>query len=342
MRVVGSVEERMIKLIVFLSRLSIDQLIQFCKSAVSEIPFEGHKYLTGQCYYGGQITDQNDRRTLLTLLEHLYNSKQSFADSMNYQIPDCPDRTSALNYISSLQVDTPPELLGLHANAQLFRKSKVDTDNLILGTMLSQTELLERFRQQTEQQSNRSGLLTTCESILSKVPEPINVKTVLENFPISGQNALNVVLYNETLQYNDICKYVANSLQEVARTLKGEVSSTAAIDRVQECLAKQTVPANWIENTFMTRKNLPGFLHELTERVKFFKAWVEDGEPTTMWIGAFLCPQAVFEALRWNFAKHTKCNVDEVTLKISPTAFEGRNRLTCLKYLDYCRVRGSG
>lgn len=316
----------------------------FCKSP-DEIPYDGHKFLTGQCYYGGQITDRNDRRLLLTLLEHLYKG-ESFGEELQsslYKIPHHPNKGNMLDYIAGLPLDTPPQLLGLHPNANNFRKSIAETRNLITGTMMSQPELVERFRQQNELQANRSGLLTACESILSKIPEPINVKVILDNFPLSAPNAaLNLVLYNETLQYNEICKYVSSSLLELIRTLRGEVNSTGELEHIQQCLAKQTVPEKWILNAFQTKKSLSGFLQELTERIKFFKSWLEDGEPTTLWMGAFLCPQAVFAALRWNCAKHTKRCVEEIRLRITATEFEAKIRQSCLKYSDFCRVSEGG
>lgn len=315
----------------------------FCKH-FDEIPYEGHKYLTGQCYYAGRITDPNDRRLLQALLDHLYKGGESFGNAavpVIYKIPECPNKEQSLDYIAGLPMDTPPELLGFHPNAN-YRKSVSEATNLISGTMVSQNELLERFRQQTELQANRSGLLAICESILGRIPEPINERIVLDNFPLSAPNALNIVLYNETLQYNEICKSISHSLLELSRMLRGEVSSSGELEQLLECLGKNTVPDKWTQIAFKTRKNLSGFLQELVDRIKFFKSWIEDGEPTTVWMSAFLCPQAVFEALRWNCSKHSKRPVNEVHLRMTPTMFEAKSRTTSLEFSDFCRVRMIG
>ena len=57
------------------------------------VPFNEITYLTGECNYGGRVTDDWDRRCLLTILSDFYNpdiisqAKYRFSPSATYYAP---------------------------------------------------------------------------------------------------------------------------------------------------------------------------------------------------------------------------------------------------------------
>lgn len=93
------------------------------------IPFDAIAYLTGECNYGGRVTDAWDRRTIVTLLEDFVNEnvvqdpvyKFSKVDS-TYIIPRRTEHREVVKHINeTIPNDPSPEIFGLHTNASIIR-----------------------------------------------------------------------------------------------------------------------------------------------------------------------------------------------------------------------------
>ena len=89
-----------------------------------DVPWEALVYVTGIINYGGRVTDDQDRRCLITTLEKYYNPDNLnddyfYSDSEIYKAPPFGDAQSYRDYIQSLPEEDAPEVFGLHDNANI-------------------------------------------------------------------------------------------------------------------------------------------------------------------------------------------------------------------------------
>ncbi len=88
-----------------------------------EVPFEAITYLTGECNYGGRVTDDWDRRLLMTILADFYNKdiidhpRYSFSPSGNYHAPPKSIYEDYVEFIRVRLYDTVAADLVLNSNS---------------------------------------------------------------------------------------------------------------------------------------------------------------------------------------------------------------------------------
>lgn len=123
-------------------RISVRQLMMFLNE-YEEVQYVALRYLTGECNYGGRVTDDWDRRCLNTILSKYYsnqvleNDDYKFDETGNYFAPKAAEYEEFVSFIKKLPVISKPGIFGLHENADII-KDQQETNSLLTNILKTQ------------------------------------------------------------------------------------------------------------------------------------------------------------------------------------------------------------
>jgi len=89
-----------------------------------EVPWDALLFVTGHINYGGRVTDDNDRRCLISVLQNfcqvdVLKDGYKYTPSGLYYAPADGNIDSYREYIETLPINDNPEIFGLHDNANI-------------------------------------------------------------------------------------------------------------------------------------------------------------------------------------------------------------------------------
>ena len=107
------------------------------------IPWPALVYVTGMINYGGRVTDDLDRRLLMSILAKYYNphvldDSYKLTPSGVYRVPQEGDLSLYQEYIRGLPITDTPDIFGMHDNASIT-KDQNETSNLFTSILVTQS-----------------------------------------------------------------------------------------------------------------------------------------------------------------------------------------------------------
>lgn len=160
-------------------------------------------YLTGECNYGGRVTDAHDRKTLNRMLSVIYTPRilhdnYWLSSSGIYYAPADGRYNDYLEHIKAFPLISMPEVIGLHENADIT-KDQTESElfcSAVTLTQISAKRACERNRDEV--------ILEIIQNMLSTLPEDFDIEFSRYKYPVVYIESMNSVLVQEMVRYNKL------------------------------------------------------------------------------------------------------------------------------------------
>ncbi|KAJ3254160.1 Dynein heavy chain 7, axonemal [Boothiomyces macroporosus] len=299
-------------------RISARQLKNFL-AEYDEVPYDALVYLTGR------VTDDKDRRTLMTHLTALYNpdinnkNNFKFSASGTYGIPSDTSYNGILEYINELPMDAKPEVFNLHENADIA-KNQLETDSFFKAILLTQGKM-----EAGGSKSNEQIVTEVATDMLNRLPVAFDIQHISQKYPTDYFESMNTVLLQEAIRFRKLTEVVRDSLKNIQKAMKGLVVMSAELEDVYNSILLGTIPKLWAGKSYPSLKPLSSYFNDLLQRLSFLQKWVNDGQPIVFWISGFFFTQSFLTGCLQNYARKHTIPIDLLGLEfiVQPTKSAG-------------------
>ena len=292
------------------------------------IPWAALEYVVGQINYGGRVTDDNDRRCLMSILRQyvtpsVLDDSYKFTRSGTYYAPPEGPLDSYRTFLRALPPSEAPEVFGMHPNANISFQQQESTK--LLETVLS---IQPRVGGATVgAKSPDEIVLEMAQTLEAEVPTDMDVETeaalgLFDRTETGQLNSLSVVLGQEIDRFNRLTQRLRSSLAELQKAIKGQVVMTFELEAMFTSMLNNTVPEMWASVAYPSLKPMASWVKDYHERVTFMRTWLQLGVPKCFWLPGFFFPQGFMTGCLQMHARKYSIPIDTLNFGFKITTYD--------------------
>jgi dynein heavy chain len=272
-------------------------------------PWDALNYVTGQINYGGRVTDDWDRRCLMSILSiylvpDILSDEYRFSKSGLYYAP--PVATGGIkgviSYLEALPTSDDPEVFGMHENANVTFNT-----NESLALMTALLGLQPRSSGGGSGKTSDDVVIDLANTFESQCPAALlEEEAGATTFVIQSNGLLNslaICLTQEMVKFNRLIQRMASSLQDLKKAIRGMIVMSSDLDAMYTSFLNNQLPAIWERVSFASLKTLGSWVNDLIYRVKFMRLWLTKGQPHAFPLPVFFFPQGFMTASLQTYAR---------------------------------------
>ena len=300
--------------------------------ANEEVPWDDLKYMFGEVFYGGWITDAMDRRCCVTYLEVLMkrellpdgNNAPTLELGPGFRAPMPTDYQTMKDYIDTALPTESPVMYGLHPNADI-------------SLLTAERELL--FSTITNVSGNVGGgdgggskgsdvVQRDLERLMQMLPEKLDLLDIESR--VKTKSPYVICALQEVARLNNLFAVMIKSMEELQLGLDGALNMSAPMEELSNAIATNSVPALWMSHVSTRIQevySLSGWYSDILKREEQLRMWTKGdiALPTSVWLPGLFNAKAFVTAVMQTYARTNKLPLDvmkfmtEVTTKVDPS-----------------------
>ncbi|XP_072759448.1 dynein axonemal heavy chain 2 [Anoplolepis gracilipes] len=290
-----------------------ENLLQVYLDEYPVTPWESLKYLIAGVCYGGHVTDDWDRRLLMTYIQQYFTenvlttSHYRLSSLPTYYVPRDGSLESYRDFIAILPNVDRPEAFGQHPNADITCLI-MESRNMFETLMSLQIQTVSGEMDEDKEHK----VMQLANDILSRIPETIDYETT-ERLIRPNKTPLNVVLLQEIGRYNALLIKTRDGLEELQRGIMGLVLMSRELEEIFECIYEGRVPSLWL-TAYPSLKLLGAWTRDLINRVEHFANWAQTTHPPLLfWLAAYTFPTGFLTAVLQTSARLWNVSIDSLS-----------------------------